>query len=165
MLVILLTWPFDLPLAMLLIYFDCRFHLTSISPSVLHACMSWSISCWLSCILNVFCVTASHLSQCHFRQSYIAFGSRFVTGLSFSEVESSALIQTSGGPCAVITPLQAYVIKNILFTTETTSSSVKTEENYAGTSNNHDLNSLSGELASVFHQQLYKIRIHCCRCL
>ena len=33
----------------------------------------------------------------------------------FSEDEPSALVQAKGGPCSVIVPLQAYIIKYLLF--------------------------------------------------
>jgi hypothetical protein len=40
----------------------------------------------------------------------------FVTsGFAFSENESTALVQYEGGPCAVIAPVQGFVIKNALF--------------------------------------------------
>lgn len=50
-----------------------------------------------------------------------------LTGLSYSEAEPSALIQTSGGPCAVIAPLQAYIIKNLIFTPAISSNSAQAE--------------------------------------
>ena len=33
----------------------------------------------------------------------------------FSEEEPTALVQKEGGPCAVIAPIQAFLLKNILF--------------------------------------------------
>jgi len=36
-------------------------------------------------------------------------------GLIFGTDESTALLQFNGGPCAVIVPLQAYLLKNLLF--------------------------------------------------
>ena len=33
----------------------------------------------------------------------------------FSEHEKTALVQHEGGPCAVIAPVQGYIIKNVLF--------------------------------------------------
>ena len=33
----------------------------------------------------------------------------------FSEDESTALVQQEGGPCAVIAPVQSFLLKNILF--------------------------------------------------
>jgi len=40
---------------------------------------------------------------------------RWTQGFEFSQHEPSALVQLSGGPCAVIAPLQAFVIKNMIF--------------------------------------------------
>lgn len=37
-----------------------------------------------------------------------------LAGFIFSEDERTALIQTSGGPCAVIAPVQAFLIKNLI---------------------------------------------------
>lgn len=39
---------------------------------------------------------------------------RWSQGFIFSEDERTALIQTSGGPCAVIAPVQAFLIKNLI---------------------------------------------------
>lgn len=36
-------------------------------------------------------------------------------GFVFSEDEPTALVQEEGGPCAVIAPVQAFLLKNILF--------------------------------------------------
>lgn len=36
------------------------------------------------------------------------------TGFEFSEYEPSALVQRQGGPCAVIAPVQAYLLKTLL---------------------------------------------------
>ncbi|XP_046549929.1 ubiquitin carboxyl-terminal hydrolase MINDY-3-like [Haliotis rubra] len=41
--------------------------------------------------------------------------SRWTQGLVFSDDEATALIQYEGGPCAVIAPVQAYLLKRILF--------------------------------------------------
>lgn len=38
----------------------------------------------------------------------------FLSGFYFSEYESSAIVQTDGGPCAVIAPLQAFIVKQLL---------------------------------------------------
>lgn len=38
-----------------------------------------------------------------------------IAGLVFSDDEATALIQYEGGPCAVIAPVQAYLLKRILF--------------------------------------------------
>lgn len=35
-------------------------------------------------------------------------------GFEFSDCEPSALVQRQGGPCAVIAPVQAYLLKTIL---------------------------------------------------
>lgn len=43
------------------------------------------------------------------------------SGFEFSDVEPSALVQFQGGPCAVIAPVQAFLLKKIL--TDSTSSS------------------------------------------
>ena len=39
----------------------------------------------------------------------------FGSGFLFSEDESTALVQQEGGPCAVIAPVQSFLLKNILF--------------------------------------------------
>ena len=38
----------------------------------------------------------------------------FYIGFEFSESEPSALVQRQGGPCAVIAPVQAYLLKTVL---------------------------------------------------
>lgn len=43
---------------------------------------------------------------------------RWSQGLVFSESERTALEQFEGGPCAVIAPVQAFLLKNILFNSE-----------------------------------------------
>uniref|UniRef100_A0A672QE25 Ubiquitin carboxyl-terminal hydrolase MINDY n=1 Tax=Sinocyclocheilus grahami TaxID=75366 RepID=A0A672QE25_SINGR len=43
---------------------------------------------------------------------------RWSQGFLYSEAERSALEQFEGGPCAVIAPVQAFLLKNILFNTE-----------------------------------------------
>lgn len=40
---------------------------------------------------------------------------RWTQGFVFSEHESTALVQYEGGPCAVIAPVQGFVLKNALF--------------------------------------------------
>lgn len=35
-------------------------------------------------------------------------------GFSFSATEKSALEQTEGGPCSIIAPVQAFILKNLL---------------------------------------------------
>lgn len=42
---------------------------------------------------------------------------RWNQGFVFSEDEPSALLQHDGGPCAVIAPVQAFLLKNLLFST------------------------------------------------
>ena len=36
------------------------------------------------------------------------------TGIIFSQFEPSALVQLQGGPCAVLAPVQAFLLKNLL---------------------------------------------------
>ncbi|XP_030639655.1 ubiquitin carboxyl-terminal hydrolase MINDY-3 [Chanos chanos] len=43
---------------------------------------------------------------------------RWTQGFVFSETERSALEQFEGGPCAVLAPVQAFLLKNILFNLE-----------------------------------------------
>ncbi|XP_028836345.1 ubiquitin carboxyl-terminal hydrolase MINDY-3 [Denticeps clupeoides] len=43
---------------------------------------------------------------------------RWSQGFVFSETERTALEQFEGGPCAVIAPVQAFVLKNLLFNAE-----------------------------------------------
>lgn len=38
----------------------------------------------------------------------------FIVGFEFSEAEPSALVQRQGGPCAVIAPVQAFILKTII---------------------------------------------------
>uniref|UniRef100_A0A8C1ZLW9 Ubiquitin carboxyl-terminal hydrolase MINDY n=1 Tax=Cyprinus carpio TaxID=7962 RepID=A0A8C1ZLW9_CYPCA len=53
---------------------------------------------------------------------------RWSQGFVFSEAERSALEQFEGGPCAVIAPVQAFLLKNILFNTEGSNWKVISEE-------------------------------------
>ncbi|KAH3706078.1 ubiquitin carboxyl-terminal hydrolase MINDY-3-like [Dreissena polymorpha] len=55
---------------------------------------------------------------------------RWSQGFIFSNYEPTALVQYEGGPCAVIAPVQAFVIKNALFCDQPTANltDVKTEE-------------------------------------
>ncbi|XP_078005800.1 ubiquitin carboxyl-terminal hydrolase MINDY-3 [Phascolarctos cinereus] len=46
---------------------------------------------------------------------------RWTQGFVFSESEGSALEQFEGGPCAVIAPVQAFLLKKLLFTSEKSS--------------------------------------------
>jgi ubiquitin carboxyl-terminal hydrolase MINDY-3/4 len=41
----------------------------------------------------------------------------FFSGFQFSEIEPSALVQREGGPCAVICPVQAFLLKILLMDT------------------------------------------------
>ena len=43
----------------------------------------------------------------------------FFSGFIFSSKEPTALVQLHGGPCAVIAPIQAYLLKDLLFTNAT----------------------------------------------
>ncbi|KAL2084160.1 hypothetical protein ACEWY4_019678 [Coilia grayii] len=43
---------------------------------------------------------------------------RWTQGFVFSETERTALEQFEGGPCAIIAPVQAFLLKNLLFTSE-----------------------------------------------
>ncbi|RXM29226.1 Protein FAM188A [Acipenser ruthenus] len=43
---------------------------------------------------------------------------RWTQGFVFSETEPTALEQFQGGPCAVIAPVQAFLLKNVLFNCE-----------------------------------------------
>ncbi|KAI1885476.1 hypothetical protein AGOR_G00204090 [Albula goreensis] len=43
---------------------------------------------------------------------------RWTQGFVFSETERTALEQFEGGPCAVIAPVQAFLMKNVLFNSE-----------------------------------------------
>ncbi|XP_040290491.1 ubiquitin carboxyl-terminal hydrolase MINDY-3 isoform X1 [Bufo bufo] len=47
-----------------------------------------------------------------------AIFSRWTQGFVFSDSEPTALEQFEGGPCAVIAPVQAFLLKNLLFTSE-----------------------------------------------
>ncbi|XP_064140958.1 ubiquitin carboxyl-terminal hydrolase MINDY-3 isoform X2 [Loxodonta africana] len=46
---------------------------------------------------------------------------RWTQGFAFSESEGSALEQFEGGPCAVIAPVQAFLLKKLLFSSEKSS--------------------------------------------
>lgn len=41
----------------------------------------------------------------------------FVSGFEFSDIEPSALVQRQGGPCAVLAPVQAFLLKTIIMET------------------------------------------------
>ncbi|KAK7475360.1 hypothetical protein BaRGS_00033378 [Batillaria attramentaria] len=49
--------------------------------------------------------------------------SRWTQGFVFSKDETTALVQLEGGPCAVIAPVQAFLLKNALFTSHTSTTS------------------------------------------
>ncbi|TMS10670.1 Integrin alpha-8 [Larimichthys crocea] len=53
---------------------------------------------------------------------------RWTQGFVFSENEQTALEQFEGGPCAVIAPVQAFLLKNILFSRESSNWRQMTEE-------------------------------------
>ncbi|KAL5006775.1 hypothetical protein ScPMuIL_015581 [Solemya velum] len=53
---------------------------------------------------------------------------RWTQGFSFSPDEPTALCQLEGGPCAVIAPVQAFVLKNALFNKKLEPSSVTGKE-------------------------------------
>uniref|UniRef100_A0A8C7DVR5 Ubiquitin carboxyl-terminal hydrolase MINDY n=1 Tax=Oncorhynchus kisutch TaxID=8019 RepID=A0A8C7DVR5_ONCKI len=53
---------------------------------------------------------------------------RWTQGMVFSETEHTALEQFEGGPCAVIAPVQAFLLKNILFNRESSNWRRITEE-------------------------------------
>jgi hypothetical protein len=38
----------------------------------------------------------------------------FYTGFQFSKDEPTALVQSEGGPCAVLAPVQAFILKSLL---------------------------------------------------
>lgn len=50
--------------------------------------------------------------------------SRWTQGFVFSKDEPTALVQLEGGPCAVIAPVQAFLLKNALFTSHSTTSNL-----------------------------------------
>lgn len=47
------------------------------------------------------------------------FQTHFFPGFHFSYEESTALLQCEGGPCAVLAPVQAFLIKTLLETAST----------------------------------------------
>ncbi|KAL8606392.1 hypothetical protein ACOMHN_020546 [Nucella lapillus] len=61
---------------------------------------------------------------------------RWTQGFVFSKEEPTALVQLEGGPCAVIAPVQAFLLKNAFFT-----STSKT---------NTDLTTVTAEEASAY---------------
>lgn len=62
--------------------------------------------------------------------------SRWTQGFVFSKEETTALVQLEGGPCAVIAPVQAFMLKNVLFTSLTSTTS--------------DLSSVTAEQANAY---------------
>lgn len=61
-------------------------------------------------------------NQCEFWKSVklLLFFLHFLRiGFEFSEYEPSALVQHQGGPCAVIAPVQAFLIKTLVSETNT----------------------------------------------
>lgn len=69
----------------------------------------------------------------HIEVKFFVSFSRTTLGFEFSESEPSALVQRQGGPCAVIAPVQAFLLKTILLETENSQnlSSVSSELIYA----------------------------------
>lgn len=58
-----------------------------------------------------------HCSPCGLKHKEIAMASLncfLIAGFEFSEAEPSALVQRQGGPCAVIAPVQAFILKTII---------------------------------------------------
>jgi len=45
---------------------------------------------------------------------YVTYWCNFYTGFYFSKDEPTALVQTEGGPCAVLAPVQAFILKSLL---------------------------------------------------
>lgn len=56
---------------------------------------------------------------------------RWSQGFVFSEHEATALIQHEGGPCAVIAPVQAFLLKHALFCSEEASENLDVSEELA----------------------------------
>jgi len=69
-------------------------------------------------------------------------------GFVFSNDERTALVQYEGGPCAVIAPIQAFVIKNGLFDSRT---------------GKKELSHLTGKLVNAFPKKchLEKYSLYC----
>lgn len=61
---------------------------------------------------------------------------RWTQGFIFSKEETTALVQLEGGPCAVIAPVQAFLLKNALFTSPSKTTS--------------DLSTITAEEASAY---------------
>ncbi|GAB1601101.1 ubiquitin carboxyl-terminal hydrolase MINDY-3-like [Argonauta hians] len=57
--------------------------------------------------------------------------SRWSQGFVFSEHEATALLQLEGGPCAVIAPVQTYILKHALFCSEQASDDLNVSEEMA----------------------------------
>lgn len=65
----------------------------------------------IPCICMRLCTHCTHLCV---RLSMCVCVCVFLVGFDFSDVEPSALVQKQGGPCAVIAPVQAYLLKIII---------------------------------------------------
>lgn len=62
--------------------------------------------------------------------SYLYWQLSTLVGFLFSADEPTALVQVDGGPCAVIAPVQAFILKNLLFGTECKYTEWKTVTGY-----------------------------------
>lgn len=69
---------------------------------------------------------------------------RWCQGFIFSEDEPMALLQKEGGPCAIIAPLQAFILKNLLFGDEP-------KEHWRQTEAEEQKAILLQSMAEVFH--------------
>lgn len=54
----------------------------------------------------------------------------YIAGFEFSPSEPTALIQRQGGPCAVIAPVQAYLLTHLLAAETTVNQKPFAEVNY-----------------------------------
>lgn len=61
--------------------------------------------------ITVFTCTFFLWTNCCWVFFFITF---ILIGFEFSEYEPSALVQRQGGPCAVIAPVQAFLLKTVL---------------------------------------------------
>ncbi|CAI9728247.1 ubiquitin carboxyl-terminal hydrolase MINDY-3-like [Octopus vulgaris] len=74
--------------------------------------------------------------------------SRWSQGFMFSEHEATALIQLEGGPCAVIAPVQTFILKHALFCSEEANGDLNVSEEMAITFLFHGLLEILLQLAS-----------------
>ncbi|XP_059170985.1 ubiquitin carboxyl-terminal hydrolase MINDY-3-like [Physella acuta] len=79
--------------------------------------------------------------------------SRWAQGFVFSDKESTALVQLEGGPCAVIAPVQAYIIKCGLF--RDGSSNIDTFRSSSNEKANQFLVEALFEILSKLHSSSY----------